>query len=322
MTSEKSWPCCHQTHAKKRYQAGCGPKKLVFMVLRVLIFLVFACGTTAYGGDLNDVLKAGKLRHLGIPYANFVFSDGSDGLDVELMQRFASHLNVKYEYVESSWSNIIADLTGKTVRPNGDGVEITGSSEVRGDVIATGFTVLKWRTKIVDFATASFPTGIWLIAEASSDLKPVVPSGSIQKDIDSVKAQLQNHSVLAMQDSCLDPKLYQLEKTGAEIELLDPQRELDEMIPLVIARSVDCTLMDVPVALVALEKWPGKIKVVGPVSEQQIMAPAFAKTSPKLRAAYEKFFKALKAEGTYRKLVGRYYPTVFTYYPNFLSKKR
>ena len=288
---------------------------LIFSWLLILVLVAWCAA--AQGGDLDDVLKAGKLRHLAIPYANFVTSQGQGGLDVELMQKFASHLKVDYEYVQSSWANIIADLTGMTVRPQGDDVVVTGSSAVRGDVIATGFTVLPWRTKMVDFATASFPTGVWLIARADSNLQPVTPSGSIQKDIEMVKAKLRNHSVLALKDSCLDPGLYQLEKTGAAIQLLGPQRGLDEMIPLVIARTADATLMDVPVALVALERWPGEIKVLGPVSAQQEMAPAFAKSSPRLKAAFETFFEGIKAEGVYQKMVAQYYPTVFTYYPDF-----
>ena len=288
----------------------------ILLVGCALILFLSTVSALAYGGDLDDVLKAGKLRHLGIPYANFVSSQG-DGLDVELMQQFAAHLGVAYEFVQSSWSTIIPDLTGKTIRPQGDEAVITGSSEVRGDVIATGFTVLPWRRKIVDFATPTFPSGVWLIARADSALNPVKPSGSIQNDIDAVKAGLQGKSVLALKDSCLDPGLYHLEKTGAAIQLMDPNRDLDEMIPLVIARTTDTTLMDVPVALVALEKWPGEIKVVGPISLQQEMAPAFAKSSPKLRAAFEAFFERFKADGSYNRLVNKYYPTVFTYYPDF-----
>jgi ABC-type amino acid transport substrate-binding protein len=78
--------------------------------------------------------------------------------------------------------------------------------------------------------------------------------------------------------------------------------------------------MDVPVALIALERWAGEIKVVGPVSLQQEMAYAFDKSALKLRAEFEKFFSACKADDTYRELVNKYYPTVFSYYPDFLNK--
>lgn len=295
----------------------CPGRRTVFLIQWGLVLFFIIWGTAANGGDLDDILTAGKLRHLAIPYANFVSNSGDGGLDVELMRRFAARLEVQYEYVQSSWDTIIGDLTGKIVQPQGNDIEITGSSEVRGDVIATGFTVLPWRTKIVDFTTASFPTGVWLIARADSNMKPVTPSGSILKDIELVKTELRSNSVLTLKGSCLDPGLYQLEKTGAVIQQLPPQHDLDEMIPLVIARTVDTTLMDVPVALIALEKWPGEIKVVGPISQQQVMAPAFAKSSPRLRAAFEDFFKELKAKGAYKEMVTRYYPTVFTYYPDF-----
>jgi hypothetical protein len=52
----------------------------------------------------------------------------------------------------------------------------------------------------------------------------------------------------------------------------------------------DTALMDVPVALIALEQWPGEIKVIGPISLQQGMACAFPKSSPNLRRAFNEFF--------------------------------
>ena len=292
--------------------------RMLLSVLCALIFAFSTIGMRAYGRDLEDVLKAGKLCHLGIPYAHFVSKQG-DGLDVELMQLFAIHIGVKYEFVETTWGNIIPDLTGKTIRPKGDDVKVIGSNPVRGDAIATGFTILPWRKKIVDFSTPTFPTGVWLIARADSDLNPITPSGDIKKDIALVKSGLQGISVMALEGSCLDPTLYHMGETGASIKLFAPERGLDEMIPSVIAGLVDTTLMDVPVALVALEKWPGEIKVVGPISSQQEMAVAFDKSAPNLLAAFEKFFSICKADGTYNRLVEKYYPTVFSYYPDFFK---
>ena len=83
-----------------------------------------------------------------------------------------------------------------------------------------------------------------------------------------------------------------------------------------MSRAADTTLMDVPVALIALEQWPGKIKVVGPVSEPQAMACAFPKSSPKLLAKFNAFFAKIKADGTYKRLVEKYYPSLFVYYPD------
>lgn len=294
-------------------------RRFVEIFITVLILMLTLLTTPVFGRDLDEVQKSGKLRHLGIPYANFISLQG-DGLDMELMQLFATHIGVTYEFVPSTWGTIIADLTGKYVRPRGDDVVITGKTPVKGDVIAAGFTKLKWRQKVLAFASATFPTGVWLIARANSVMSPITPSGDVVKDIDLVKAGLKGQTVLALKDSCLDPQLYHLETAGAIIRLLAPERNLDEMIPLVIAGSADTTLMDVPVALIALEKWPGKIKVVGPVSQQQEMAPAFNKSSPRLREAFETFFERCKKDGTYFRLVRKYYPTVFSYYPDFFTQ--
>jgi ABC-type amino acid transport substrate-binding protein len=285
--------------------------QLLFSLTVVMIFLG---NTNVWCGDLDDVIKAGKLRHLGIVYANFI-TEEKTGLDVELMQLFAAHLGVQYEFVETNWSNVLPDLLGKSIKPRGDDVEIGEQQPIRGDVIATGFTELNWRKKIVNYSEMTFPTGVWLIAPADSKLRPITPTGDLNKDINMVKQELKNVSVLGMQDSCLDPSLYQLEMTGANIQLFPTDRDLSEMIPSVIARTADTTLMDVPVALIALEQWPGKIKVVGPISESQSMACAFPKSSPKLLESFNAFFQQIKADGTYRRLVQKYYPSLFVYYP-------
>lgn len=294
-------------------------KNIVMFVLTIM-FISFTIPQKSHGRELEEVLEAGTLRHLGIVYANFITKEKT-GLDVELMQLFAEHLGVKYEFVETDWQNVVADLTGKDVRPQGEHVEILGENHpIRGDVIATGFTILPWRKKIVNFSETTFPTGIWLLARADSPLQPITPTGEIEKDVELVKQGLAGVSVLGLKDSCLDPNLYALTGTGATIETFPANRDLNEMIPAVMARMTDTTLMDVPVALIALEKWPGEIKVIGPVSPDQGMACAFAKTSPQLSKAFDTFFKKLKSSGKYKQLVQKYYPSLFIYYPEFLMQ--
>ncbi len=316
MSKEMTTPSdCHLQKGSSPVATG---KAFAVILVTLLFCLVVINSATA--GDLQDVLKAGKLRHLGIRYANFI-TNQETGLDVELMKHFASFLGVRYEFVESKWNRVIADLTGKVVVPDGDNVKIRGKSVIRGDAIATGFTVLPWRKKVVLFSSPTFPTGVWLIASAHSALNPVTPTGDIQKDIALVRAHLKGKSVLGLKNSCLDPDLYHVRESGAVIKLFPSERDLSEMIPSVMAGMADATLMDVPVALIALQKWPGYIKVVGPISPPQTMAVAFAKSSPKLLARFEQFFRKFKDDGDYDQLVRKYYPTVFTFYPDFFKKK-
>ena len=105
---------------------------------------------SALADDLQDIRARGVLRHLGIPYANFVTGSG-DGFDVELMQGFARELGVRYEFVQSNWNDVIGDLTGKEIRYKPSVQEI-GSRPVRGDVIANGMTILPPRLKLLDFS--------------------------------------------------------------------------------------------------------------------------------------------------------------------------
>ncbi|HHB77271.1 MAG TPA: transporter substrate-binding domain-containing protein [Desulfobulbus sp.] len=286
-----------------------------------IFFVVLAMALPVGAEDLDTVLQSGTLQHLGIPYANFITPD-RQGLDVDLMHAFADYLGVRYKFIESTWSTIIPDLTGKKIKVEGDNVSITGRTKKKGNVIATGFTVLPWREKIVSFSQETFPSGIWLISRNDSRLTPIKPTGDIHNDIAMVKKELAGVSVLGLQGSCLAPSLYGIDKTGAQLRFFPPGNDLEEMIPSVIAHNADATLIDVPVAQVALTRWPGKIKVIGPVSPPQKMACAFARDSPKLKAKFDVFFHQFKKSGQYRKLVEKYYPSVFTYYPNFAGQER
>ncbi len=167
----------------------------------------------AWGEDLPEIKKRGVLRHLGVVYSNFITGSG-DGLDVEMVKLFAGHLGVKYEFIETSWLGAIGDLTGEKVIPKGDNIEITGDVPVKGDMIASGFTILPWRKKIVYYSIPTFPTQIWLVTRSDYPLKPIQPSGSIDKDIAAVKALLKGRSVLGIKDTCLDPNLYGVKEAG------------------------------------------------------------------------------------------------------------
>lgn len=279
-------------------------------------------GVLVISGDcsarsLEQVKKAGVIRHLGIPYANFVTGAG-DGMDVELVQQFAARIGVKYEYVKTDWATIFGDLTGRKVSSNGS--EITQGEEVpvRGDLAANGITVLPWRQKAVDFSLPTFPNQVWLVARGDSETKPIKPTGDIHKDIEAVRNVLAQRSVLSKAGTCLDHSLYKLTEAQAEVRAFSGG--LNEMAPALLNKDADFSLLDVPDSLVALGKWPGQIKVIGPVSVQQDMAAAFAKDSQDLREAFDQFLRDSMKDGSFMKLVNKYYPYVMDFYPDFFEK--
>lgn len=288
---------------------------ICWLALACLLVSSFAVN----GYDLTEVKQAGVLRHLGIPYANFVTGDGN-GLDVELIQGFADHLGVEYRYVESSWERIFGDLTGVNAKRGASGALRTEHTDIKGDVIANGMTILPWREEVVSFSDPTFPSSVWLIADAYSNLHPITPTGSLEKDIGLVKESLDGITVLTMRNTCLDPNLYQLNKTKAQIRYLDASTNLNEMAPAVIGGVAETSLLDVPDALIALDNWPGRLKVVGPVSNEQRMAAGFRNDSPELLRAFNSYLKSIREDGSYNKLVFKYYPTVFDYYADFFQR--
>lgn len=272
----------------------------------------------ALAQDLAAVRAAGSLRHLGLPYANFVTGLG-DGLDVELVRGFAQHLGVDYRFVETDWTRVLGDLTGRHARRAADGAELLEETAIRGDIAANGMTVLPWREQVVRFSDATFPSGVWLVARADSGLKPIKPTGDVHRDIALVKAAMAGVTVLALPNTCLDPGLYDLADTGAQVRLQPPQRKLNEMVPAILKNDAETTLLDVPDALVALERWPGQIKVIGPVSGEQRMAAAFRPDAPRLREAFNAYLAQVRADGSYKRLVEAYYPAVGRYYAAFFG---
>ena len=291
-------------------------QKLPRLLLLIASLLVFGA---AGASDLADIKARGELRHLGIRYANFVTGAG-DGFDVELTQGFAKHLGVKYTLVYTDFYSVVRDLLGKNVQITDGNVELVGDFPIKGDMIATGFTYLPWREKILLFSEPTFPSQVVLIARADSDIKPVPDTGSLTKDIVETKKLIGKQSVLAMEKTCLDPANYGLKNTGYDIRLYTRSSNINEMVPALLNKEADLSLLDVPDLMLDMPKWPGKFKVIGPISEDQILAAAFPKDSPHLRDAFNEYLRKIKADGTYDKLVDKYYPAIRQYFPDFFKK--
>jgi len=282
--------------------------------------LLVGLGSNLWAADLKDIQARGELRHLGIRYANFVTGAG-DGFDVELTQGFAKHIGVKYTLVYTDFYNVLRDLLGKDVVRKGADVVLEGNFPVKGDMIATGFTMLPWREAVVLFSKPTFPSQVLLVARADSAFKPIKGTDNLEKDITETKAMIGKNSLLVMERTCLDPANYGLKGVGIDLKAYSKSTNLNEMIPALINNEAELTLLDVPDAILDLKKWSGKIKVLGPVSEHQELAAAFPKDAPQLRQAFDEYLAKIKADGTYDKLVDKYYPGIRRYFPDFFARK-
>lgn len=288
--------------------------------LRATLASIFAVliSLPAAAAELADIKARGEIRHLGIRYANFVTGAG-DGFDVELVQGFARHIGVKYTLVYSDFYSVIRDLLGKDVVRKGGEVTLAGSFPVRGDIIATGFTVLPWREAVLLYSKPTFPSQVLLVSRADSPARPIQATGSLAQDIQLTRKLIGRQSLLVMEKTCLDPSNYGLKGVGIDLKAYSRSTNLNEMVPALINREADLTLLDVPDAILDLRKWSGQIKVLGPISEHQDLAAAFPKEAPKLRAAFDEYLARVKADGTYDRLVDKYFPGVRRYFPEFFA---
>ena len=284
--------------------------KVVLSVLIAMFMGWFAA--PEIHADLRHIKESGVLKHLGIPYSNFVTGDG-DGLDVEILKLYASEIGVQYEHVLTSWETVISDLSGQKIIPKGGDVEIVGETPVKGDIIGNGLTVLPWRKKVIHFSDPYFPTAIWILARADSTLNPINPSGDNQKDVIDTKDLLVGKQILGIRETCLDPDLYNLQ--GCESKYKEGL-QLNDLPAAIVKGDCELTLQDAPDALLALAKYPGKVKVIGAITEQQHMAFGISKDSPELLESFNKFLTRLRDSGKLRDLIVKYYPLITNYFPN------
>lgn len=292
-------------------------QKMLQLLAGVALGLASCVGWAA---DLKEIQARGELRHLGIRYANFVTGAG-DGFDVELVQGFAKQIGVKYTLVYTDFYSVIRDLLGKDVVRKGSEVTLSGDYPVKGDIIATGFTVLPWRQAVLLYSQPTFPSQVLLVARADARQQPIAGSKDLKRDIEDTKALIGKNSLLVMERTCLDPANYGLKGSGIDLRAYTKNTNLNEMVPAMLSREAELTLLDVPDVLLDLRKWAGQIKVLGPISEHQDLAAAFPKDAPELRKAFDDYLVKIKADGTYDKLVDKYYPGIRRYFPEFFARK-
>lgn len=291
-------------------------KKSFFCLILGTILTFIPPAQTCRAGTVRDILERGELRHLGVPYARFVTGSG-DGLDVELMERFANYLGVCYRYVQSSWEDIVPDLIGRNLSVEGDRVVLGTERPKKGDVIASGLTVLEWRKNVLAFSSSTFPTQVWLISPYDHHQRPIDPCGNMADDVKSTVEMVSGMTVMGVERTCLDPKLYGLDERGASI--VPFKGDTSDLVPAMLGGLSDLLILDVPDVLVALSYWQGRIKVLGPISPEQNMAVAFPLKDQDILLKFEDFYGQLVASGEYRKMVKKYYPSLFLHFPSFLE---
>ena len=149
-------------------------------------------------------------------------------------------------------------------------------------------------------------------------MRPIRPGAKVEDDIAAVKALLAGRKLLGVPSTCLDPSLYRLQETRAKLVLKNVK--LDEVAPALIEGGGELALLDVADAMIALQKWPGALKVIGPLSPRQEMGVAFRRGAPALKASFDAYLAAARRDGTYDRWVKAYFPEAPTFFPEFFRR--
>jgi glutamine transport system substrate-binding protein len=162
---------------------------------------------------------------------------------------------------------------------------------------------------------------VLLIARADSPTHPIEGSDDLEKDIRETKSPIGRHSLLVMEKTCLDPAKYGLKGHGIELRAHTGSANINEMVPALLNLDADLSLLDVPDVVIDMRKWAGRFKIIGPISPEQTLAAAFPKDAPQLRDAFNAYLRKIKADGTYDRLIHKYYPGIRRYFPDFFARR-
>jgi ABC-type amino acid transport substrate-binding protein len=161
---------------------------------------------------------------------------------------------------------------------------------------------------------------VLLVAPAESELRPIEDGADLAADMATTRRAIGSRSVLVMERTCLDPANYGLVNVGLDLRTYNKSANLNEMVPAMLNKEAELTLLDVPDAILDLRKWAGRIKILGPISGQQTLATAFPKDAPALRDEFNAYLREIKASGVYDRLVDKYYPGIRRFFPEFFAK--
>lgn len=255
--------------------------KFMFVGLTAVLFLVAGCGGSKQAAApadpvLKSMLETGVLQ-VGVDatFAPFEYVENGQktGFDIELVTELAKVMGAKkVEWVDLDFKGLIPGLQAK-----------------RFDVIASAMYITEERRKAIDFSDAYYPGGLVVMVKA--DNKSI--SGPDDLKGKSVAVQTGTKSVTFLKEKYPEAKLVEVEKNA-------------EMFAQVETGRTDAAVTGKPAAKVYAQKRPG-VKVL----EKQLTVEEYGfgvrKENPDLVKAINAGLKKLKENGTYQKLIDKWF---------------
>ncbi|SOE96229.1 amino acid ABC transporter substrate-binding protein, PAAT family [Burkholderia sp. D7] len=229
-----------------------------------------AAGTLTIGSDLT--------------YPPYAFMDGDTpaGLDPDFMTSLASHLQLKPQFVDTRFANLILWVNAKRI-----------------DIIASALYVTPERAKQIDFVPY-FKTGGSLLALTGSGFKPATPEALCGKRVSSIKgASWIPKLAKVSQDTCASKGLAPIDVREFETS---PQAS-----QALLAHAVDAQFEDSAVAKMTVDKMSGRLAITSSTPLFPVVVGlGVAKSDPALLAAVKGALDTMKHDGEYAALLKRY----------------
>ena len=230
----------------------------------------------AAGANLDAIKAAGVIK-IGTEgtYAPFTYHDTSNklvGFDVEIGEAIAEHLGVKAEFVEGKWDGLIAGLDAQ-----------------RYDAVINQVGITEERKAKFDFSDPYISSKAALIVR--EDNAEIAGFGDLSGKR-AAQSLTSNYGKMA-------------EEAGAQ---LIGTEGFDQSIALVVQGRADATINDSLSFLDFKKKQPNApVKIAATQGEAAQSGVIVRKGDPELVAAINEALKAIRADGTYKRISETYF---------------
>ena len=266
------------------YRPSFSPRRALVAGLAGLMLLVLQGGANA-ATQAPPTIASGTLTigsDLTYPPYAFMEGDTPAGLDPDFMTSLASHLQLKPQFVDTRFANLILGINAKRI-----------------DIIASALYVTPERAKQIDFVPY-FKTGGSLLALTGSGFAPVTPEALCGKRVSSIKgASWIPKLAKVSQDTCVTKGLPPIDVREFETS---PQAS-----QALLAHAVDAQFEDSAVAKMAVDKMSGRLAITSTTPLFPVVVGlGVAKNDPALLAAVKGALDTMKRDGEYATLLKRY----------------
>lgn len=235
---------------------------------RVGLLAVMFC-VLPWTARAQDALRV--VTDATFPPMEFVQNGKRTGFDIELTEAVAAAMGRKIEWIDIDFKGLIPALVSK-----------------RADLAMSAIYITDERKKVVDFSDPYFAGGLVVLTSKSGPIKSL-------KDLDGKKVSVQvgTKSVAYLKDNFPKVERVEVEKN-------------QEMFNLVEIGRADAAVTGKPAAKIFAQAKPA-LHVLTEQLTTEDYGIAVRKDAPEIRDAVNAALKKIKADGTYDKLVNKWF---------------